>query len=214
MDQYKSCPQCGRVAALDAPLCLACGHRYRTQFQQVVPDQTQAFTPFAGAAPPNFPSTPPPPPHQPGPVYSPPAYAPAAAYSRRTWWQRFWPVIVVVGVMFSCFGLLVAQRVYERMNPEQPAPEHPAVVAARQKIAPGMPMEAVEQILGVRGYRGLSRGGWIRPQPVDSPVVNPYVIDSDTGRPSATYMYEVAPNEWLVLFYFMDDRTVMPLGLK
>lgn len=41
---YKICPACQQAAALDAPQCLRCGRVYRTQFQALPDDRTQAFT--------------------------------------------------------------------------------------------------------------------------------------------------------------------------
>ena len=38
----KRCPECGRVAALQASECLDCGHQFRTRFE-VPEDRTQAF---------------------------------------------------------------------------------------------------------------------------------------------------------------------------
>ena len=38
----KRCPQCGKAAMLDALLCPACGHHYRTRFAAPV-ERTQAF---------------------------------------------------------------------------------------------------------------------------------------------------------------------------
>lgn len=40
----KRCPQCGKAAMLEALLCPACGHRYRTRF--AAPERTQAFDLF------------------------------------------------------------------------------------------------------------------------------------------------------------------------
>ena len=38
----KRCPQCGKAALLEALLCPACGHRYRTRFAALA-ERTQAF---------------------------------------------------------------------------------------------------------------------------------------------------------------------------
>lgn len=50
----KACPQCYRPAPLNAASCQACGHRYRSQFNQQVqgaaPSQTQAIPASAGQA--------------------------------------------------------------------------------------------------------------------------------------------------------------------
>lgn len=44
---FKKCPKCQTVATIDAPICGACGHQFRTQFTpQAPPDPTQAFNPI------------------------------------------------------------------------------------------------------------------------------------------------------------------------
>lgn len=53
---YKKCPKCQTVAAIDAPVCAACGHQFRTQFTQPVgqvpPQPTQPTqSMYTGAGP-------------------------------------------------------------------------------------------------------------------------------------------------------------------
>lgn len=69
--QYKQCPQCKQLAALNAPHCVQCGRVFRTQFAPPpVDDQTRFF----GGPPPATPSGPatPPPPQYPQQAYGPP----------------------------------------------------------------------------------------------------------------------------------------------
>lgn len=54
---FKKCPKCQTVAAIDAPVCVICGHQFRTQFtaNQGTPDPTQAFTPIQPQQPYGYP---------------------------------------------------------------------------------------------------------------------------------------------------------------
>ena len=46
---YKACPKCQQSAQLDAPICLRCGHQYRTNF--VNPPSTVVIDPIRGRLP-------------------------------------------------------------------------------------------------------------------------------------------------------------------
>lgn len=47
---YKQCPRCQQNAALHVPVCLRCGHQYRTQFAPP-PEQTLIVAPPVGSLP-------------------------------------------------------------------------------------------------------------------------------------------------------------------
>lgn len=60
----KRCPQCGKVTGLHASECSACGHRFRTRFEEPV-ERTEAFDAVMLPRPP-APAGPPPMPRRPG----------------------------------------------------------------------------------------------------------------------------------------------------